>query len=65
MFSPWLRRVSRREELDAADINRLVVVINRTQLLNRRAALAAMVSALLIALHAAGSLLSQLAIGGG
>jgi len=41
-----VRRISHLEELDAADINRLVVVINRNQLLNRRGALAAAVSAL-------------------
>jgi hypothetical protein len=34
-----VRRVSRREVLDAADINRLVVAVNRTQTLNARAAL--------------------------
>lgn len=48
MASAWLwwassrhrvRRVSRREELDASDINRLVVALNRTQTLNARAAL--------------------------
>ncbi len=35
-----VRRVSRNEELDAADINRLVTALNRTQILNSRAALA-------------------------
>ena len=35
-----IRRVSRHEELDAADINRLVTALNRTQILNSRAALA-------------------------
>jgi hypothetical protein len=44
-----VRRVSRFEELDAADINRLVVAINRNQLLNRRAALASAVAAFLAA----------------
>jgi len=41
-----VRRVSRFEVLDAADLNRLVVAINRNQILNSRAALAAGVSAL-------------------
>jgi len=59
-----LRRVSGREGLDAADLNRLVVAGNRSQLLNRRAALAAMASALLVALHATGSVLSEVATGG-
>lgn len=60
-----VRRVSAREQLDTADLNRLAVALNRTQLLNQRAALAAMASALLVALHVATSLLSQLASGGG
>ena len=41
-----LRRVSRAETLDAADLNRIVVMLNRNQILNSRGALAAMVSAL-------------------
>jgi hypothetical protein len=44
-----VRRFSRYEELDAADLNRLVVAINRNQLLNRRAALASAVAAFLAA----------------
>lgn len=44
-----VRRVSRFEALDAADINRLVVAINRNQILNRRAALASAVAAFLAA----------------
>lgn len=35
-----LRRVSMREELDAADINRIIVAMNRSQILNSRAAMA-------------------------
>ncbi len=46
-----LRRVSRFEELNAADINRIVVTINRNQLLSARAALAACASALLAAVR--------------
>jgi hypothetical protein len=55
-----LRRVSRREEIDAADLNRIVVAVNRAQLLNRRGALAATVSALLVALRAAADLPGRL-----
>jgi hypothetical protein len=46
-----VRRLTRTEELDAADINRLVVAINRSQLLNRRAAIAAAISAFAAATH--------------
>lgn len=42
-----LRRLSRHEVLDAADMNRIVVAINRTQILNARAALASAVAAAL------------------
>jgi len=35
-----MRRVSRNEELNYADINRIVTALNRTQILNSRAALA-------------------------
>lgn len=34
-----VRRISRCEPLDAADINRIVVAVNRSQMLNARAAL--------------------------
>jgi hypothetical protein len=51
--SSSVRRVSRREVLDA-DINRMVVAVNRTQLLNRRAASAMAFSVFLAAaLHLA------------
>jgi hypothetical protein len=46
-----IRRVSRYEQLDAADINRIVVSINRNQILNSRAALAAALAALLAAVR--------------
>jgi hypothetical protein len=36
-----LRRVSRLEEFDAADINRILTAVNRSQILSSRAALAA------------------------
>ncbi len=48
-----LRRISRDEVLDAADINRMVTVLNRTQILNSRAALATAVAAALAALRIA------------
>lgn len=51
-----VRRVSRFEELDAADLNRIVVTINRSALLNRRAALASAASAACLALRFAASL---------
>ena len=53
-----LRRVSRTEVLDAADINRIVTSINRNNILNRRAALATAFSALCLAGRSAVSLLS-------
>jgi hypothetical protein len=53
-----VRRVSHLEELDAADINRLVVAINRNQMLNRRGAMAAAASALFAAARIGSSLLA-------
>lgn len=44
------RRISGDEELDAADINRIVVALQRAAILNRRAALASAASASMIAL---------------
>lgn len=46
-----VRRISRNEVLDAADINRLVIALNRTQILSARAALATALAALLAALR--------------
>jgi hypothetical protein len=46
-----VRRVSRDEVLDAADINRLVTALNRTQILSARAALATALAAVLAALR--------------
>jgi hypothetical protein len=40
-----MRRVSASEKVDHQDLNRLVVAFNRTQILNRRAALATAVAA--------------------
>lgn len=54
-----LRRISRFEQLDAADINRLVVAINRTGTLNRKAALAAAASAACLALHITATLIAS------
>jgi len=44
-----LRRISRLEELDAGDMNRIVTALNRTQILNARAALLASATAALAA----------------
>ena len=53
-----LRRVSRFEALDAADFNRIVTVINRNSVLSCRAALAAAISAVCVALRFAVDLVS-------
>jgi hypothetical protein len=55
-----VRRISRFEELDAADLNRIVIAINRSNLLNRRAAVAAAASAATLALRFATNLLANL-----
>ena len=44
------RRLTKGEDINHHDFNRLVTAMNRSQLLNRRAALATAVSALAIAL---------------
>jgi hypothetical protein len=54
-----LRRVSQFEELNAADLNRLVVTINRNQILNSRGALAATAAALCSALRLAADAFSR------
>jgi len=54
-----LRRISRFEALDAADLNRIVIAVNRNQILNTRGALAAAVSALIAGLRIAVDLLSR------
>ena len=50
-----LRRVSRCEELNLADLNRIIVALNRAQILNARAATTTSIAALLagasMALH--------------
>lgn len=53
-----VRRISVTEQLDAQDFNRIVIAINRTQLLNRRAAIATAMSALAIALKFAHDLVT-------
>lgn len=55
-----VRRISRNEVLDAADINRLVIALNRTQILSSRAALATALAAVLAALRL---VLNALALG--
>jgi hypothetical protein len=49
--SSMIRRVTRGEDLDAADLNRIIVAINRAQILNSRAALATAASAALVSLR--------------
>ena len=60
LAAPWLwwaasrhrvRRISRDEVLDAADINRIVTALNRTQILSARAALATALAAVSAALR--------------
>lgn len=46
-----MRRVSRHEALDAADINRMVTALNRMQIFGARAALATAVAAALAGLR--------------
>ncbi len=59
LFAAWMwwrassckiRRVSKHEELNALDLNRIITALNRSQMLNRRAALATALSALAIAI---------------
>jgi hypothetical protein len=44
-----VRRVSKNEAIDSLDLNRIVTALNRSQMLNRRAALATAASAVVIA----------------
>ena len=46
-----LRRVTKNEELDAQDLNRIVVAINRSQILNSRAAIVTALSTVLLSLR--------------
>lgn len=48
-----IRRISRTEELDAGDINRIVTALNRAQMLNARAALATAIAAFLAGMRIA------------
>lgn len=48
-----LRRVSKFEDFTHADLNRVVIALNRARLLNARAALATAVAALLAGLRVA------------
>ena len=54
-----VRRVSKSEDINSLDLNRIVTAINRTQLLNRRAALATALCALIIALKFAHDMLTR------
>ena len=55
-----IRRISRFEELNAADMNRMVTAFNRSSILNRRAALASAASAACVALRFVSSLMADL-----
>lgn len=55
--SVFVRRVQKNEAINSLDLNRIVTAINRTQALNRRAALATALSALAIALKLAHGML--------
>jgi hypothetical protein len=52
------RRLSRHEVIDAADLNRMVVAMNRSQILNARAALATAGTALVLGLRLVTALLA-------
>jgi len=54
-----LRRISRSEVLDYHDLNRIVTSINRNNLLNGRAALAAGLSALALAVRFAADMIQR------
>jgi hypothetical protein len=56
-----LRRMSKEEEFDFHDFNRVITAFNRAAILNKRAAIASAVSALFVALR---FLLDMLGIGG-
>lgn len=45
------RRISRHEAIDAGDLNRIIVAMNRSQIANQRAALATAASAFTLALR--------------
>jgi len=46
-----LRRVYADEEIDSHDLNRIIVSINRSQILNARAAISTAASAMLVAIR--------------
>jgi hypothetical protein len=52
-----LRRIDKKEEVDFHDLNRIIVSMNRSQILNSRAAIASAASALLIAMRFAAGML--------
>ena len=54
-----VRRVNKSEDINSLDLNRIVTAINRTQLLNQRAALATALSAGIIALKFAHDILTR------
>ncbi|SDY94475.1 hypothetical protein [Citreimonas salinaria] len=58
--SQRLRRVSRFEDLDYADLNRVVTAFNRASILNRQAAKAAAASAAALAMRFAVDLAARI-----
>lgn len=46
-----VRRVEKDEELNSRDFNRIIVAMNRAQMLNERAAIASAIAAFVIALR--------------
>lgn len=54
------RRISRHEAIDAADLNRIIVAMNRSQIANQRAALATAASAFALGLRLLVDLLLRL-----
>ena len=48
-----VRRISKHEQLDSVDLNRIIVAMNRTQILNSRAALATAAASILAGLRVA------------
>lgn len=57
-----VRRVSRLETLDYADLNRMVVAMNRSAILNKRAALASAAAGICFALRFTASLIMDATI---
>jgi hypothetical protein len=52
-----LRRIAKREDFDHQDLNRIIVAVNRSQVLNAKAAIASALSAMIIAMRFAAGML--------